>query len=168
MASNRLPHLLFYGPPGTGKTSTILAVARQIYGNSLSNMTLELNASDDRGIDVVRQEIQDFASTRTIFRCGAPARWQGGWQGGPGGGAGMGGTVRHCGSSRCRRALKGGGAGRCSRVRVLTEAPLWLWRAGARRARLLTDCTRVDLNQPRPCILLRCAALCHLPWCAQQ
>ncbi|GLC37819.1 Replication factor C (RF-C) subunit [Pleodorina starrii] len=64
---NRLPHLLLYGPPGTGKTSTILAVARQMYGNSLANMTLELNASDERGISVVRQEIQDFASTRTIF-----------------------------------------------------------------------------------------------------
>lgn len=64
---NRLPHLLFYGPPGTGKTSTILAVARQMYGSSLNNMILELNASDDRGIDVVRQEIQDFASTKTIF-----------------------------------------------------------------------------------------------------
>ncbi|PNH12754.1 Replication factor C subunit 3 [Tetrabaena socialis] len=65
---NRLPHLLLYGPPGTGKTSTILAVARQIYGGATANMTLELNASDERGIGVVRQEIQDFASTKTIFR----------------------------------------------------------------------------------------------------
>lgn len=64
---NQLPHLLFYGPPGTGKTSTIIALAREIYGNSISNMALELNASDDRGIDIVRHEIQDFASTRTIF-----------------------------------------------------------------------------------------------------
>lgn len=65
---NNLPHLLFYGPPGTGKTSTILAIARQIYGKSMGSMTLELNASDDRGISIVRNEIQDFASTRTIFR----------------------------------------------------------------------------------------------------
>lgn len=65
---NRLPHLLFYGPPGTGKTSTILAVARQIYGKSMSNMVLEMNASDDRGIGVVRQQVVDFASTRTMFR----------------------------------------------------------------------------------------------------
>lgn len=63
-----MPHLLFYGPPGTGKTSTILAVARQIYGPSMANMVLELNASDDRGIGVVRQQVVDFASTRTIFR----------------------------------------------------------------------------------------------------
>lgn len=64
---DRLPHLLLYGPPGTGKTSTILAVARQMYGSAMQNMTLELNASDDRGIDVVRQQIQDFASTRSVF-----------------------------------------------------------------------------------------------------
>lgn len=69
-AESRLPHLLFYGPPGTGKTSTILAVARQTFGAAMSNMILELNASDDRGIDVVRQEIQDFASTRQIFNTG--------------------------------------------------------------------------------------------------
>lgn len=68
---NRLPHLLLYGPPGTGKTSTILAVARQMYGSSMSSMTLELNASDDRGIEVVRRQVVDFASTKTIFRCRA-------------------------------------------------------------------------------------------------
>ncbi len=68
VSENKLPHLLLYGPPGTGKTSTILAVARQIYGPSFSNMTLELNASDDRGIGVVRQQVQDFASTQTLFR----------------------------------------------------------------------------------------------------
>ncbi|XP_043719862.1 replication factor C subunit 3 [Telopea speciosissima] len=63
---NRLPHLLLYGPPGTGKTSTILAVARKLYGAQFHNMILELNASDDRGIDVVRQQIQDFASTQSF------------------------------------------------------------------------------------------------------
>ncbi|KAL9713528.1 Subunit of heteropentameric Replication factor C (RF-C) [Leucoagaricus gongylophorus] len=67
---NRLPHLLFYGPPGTGKTSTILAVARQIYGVDYKKQILELNASDDRGIDVVREQIKQFAETRTLFSKG--------------------------------------------------------------------------------------------------
>ncbi|KAI9800466.1 MAG: hypothetical protein M1833_003352 [Piccolia ochrophora] len=66
--TNRLPHLLFYGPPGTGKTSTILALARRIYGHkNMRQMVLELNASDDRGIDVVRDQIKTFASTKQIF-----------------------------------------------------------------------------------------------------
>ncbi|KAF6822465.1 replication factor C [Colletotrichum musicola] len=72
--SNRLPHLLLYGPPGTGKTSTILALARRIYGaENMRQMVLELNASDDRGIDVVREQIKTFASTKQIFTLG-PAK----------------------------------------------------------------------------------------------
>ncbi|KAF2744432.1 P-loop containing nucleoside triphosphate hydrolase protein [Sporormia fimetaria CBS 119925] len=66
--SNRLPHLLLYGPPGTGKTSTVLALARRIYGvKNMRQMVLELNASDDRGIDVVREQIKTFSSTKQIF-----------------------------------------------------------------------------------------------------
>ncbi|KAH8885361.1 P-loop containing nucleoside triphosphate hydrolase protein [Thozetella sp. PMI_491] len=66
--ANRLPHLLLYGPPGTGKTSTVLALARRIYGaENMRQMVLELNASDDRGIDVVREQIKTFASTKQIF-----------------------------------------------------------------------------------------------------
>eukprot|EP00056_Hartaetosiga_gracilis_P003790 m.67533 g.67533 ORF g.67533 m.67533 type:complete len:344 (-) comp11578_c2_seq1:354-1385(-) len=65
--AKRLPHLLLYGPPGTGKTSTIKALATQLYGKNYRNMVLELNASDDRGINVVRDQIKTFASTRTMF-----------------------------------------------------------------------------------------------------
>uniref|UniRef100_A0A8C9G743 Replication factor C subunit 5 n=1 Tax=Pavo cristatus TaxID=9049 RepID=A0A8C9G743_PAVCR len=69
ISEDRLPHLLLYGPPGTGKTSTILACARQLYRErEFSSMVLELNASDDRGIDIVRGPILSFASTRTIFK----------------------------------------------------------------------------------------------------
>lgn len=68
--SNKLPHLLFHGPPGTGKTSTILACARKMYGENFKSMVLELNASDDRGIDVVRDQIKEFAGTKKLFSSG--------------------------------------------------------------------------------------------------
>ncbi|TPP57574.1 Replication factor C subunit 3 [Fasciola gigantica] len=64
----RLPHLLFYGPPGTGKTSTILAACKALYApKEMSSMVLELNASDARGIGVVREQVLSFASTKTLF-----------------------------------------------------------------------------------------------------
>merc|ERR1719187_1804996 len=62
MMSANLTHLLFYGPPGPGKTSTILALSRQLYGPTLmKSRVLELNASDERGINVVRTKIKNFA-----------------------------------------------------------------------------------------------------------
>ncbi|PXF40091.1 Replication factor C subunit 5 [Gracilariopsis chorda] len=70
ISNNRLPHLLFCGPPGTGKTSTILACAKQMYGPTYKSMILELNASDDRGISVIRDQIKSFASTRRMFSSG--------------------------------------------------------------------------------------------------
>ncbi|GMK57648.1 hypothetical protein CspeluHIS016_0404820 [Cutaneotrichosporon spelunceum] len=68
--AGRLPHLLLYGPPGTGKTSTVLALARRLYGPTFRKHILELNASDDRGIDVVRDQIKSFAATKVLFSKG--------------------------------------------------------------------------------------------------
>ncbi len=67
--TGNLPHLLFYGTPGTGKTSTILAFAKMIFGEDYyKQRVLELNASDERGIKVIREKVKTFAqqSVKTI------------------------------------------------------------------------------------------------------
>jgi replication factor C small subunit len=64
--SGSMPHLLFSGPAGVGKTTLSLVIAKQLFGENWRQNTLELNASDERGIDVVRVKVKDFARTRAI------------------------------------------------------------------------------------------------------
>jgi replication factor C small subunit len=61
-----LPHLLLVGPAGVGKTTSILALARDLYGTGYRNFILELNASDERGIGIIREKVKNFARTAAI------------------------------------------------------------------------------------------------------
>ena len=61
-----MPHLMFTGPAGTGKSSLSMITVKKLYGNDWKSNYLELNASDERGIDVVRQKIKSFARTQSL------------------------------------------------------------------------------------------------------
>jgi len=61
-----LPHLLFVGPAGVGKTTSILALSRDLYGPGYQSYIMELNASDERGINVIREKVKFFARTAAI------------------------------------------------------------------------------------------------------
>mmetsp|Transcript_203 Transcript_203/g.300 ORF Transcript_203/g.300 Transcript_203/m.300 type:complete len:342 (+) Transcript_203:60-1085(+) len=61
LRTGELPNLLFYGPPGTGKTSTALALVQQLFGKAWRSRVKELNASDDRGINAIREQVKTFA-----------------------------------------------------------------------------------------------------------
>jgi len=61
-----MPHLMFSGPAGVGKTTISLVIVRELFGESWRTNFLELNASDERGIDIIRNKVKDFARTRAI------------------------------------------------------------------------------------------------------
>ena len=62
-----MPNLILSGPPGTGKTTSVLALARALLGDAFKEGVLELNASDERGIDVVRNRIKAFAQKKVTL-----------------------------------------------------------------------------------------------------
>ena len=67
---NNIPNLIFYGPPGTGKTTTIINLIRkyqETYNQRNKGLMIHLNASDERGIDVIRNQINNFVNTKTLF-----------------------------------------------------------------------------------------------------
>ncbi|HDJ38069.1 MAG TPA: replication factor C small subunit [Methanosarcinales archaeon] len=64
--TENLPHLMFTGPPGVGKTASAVSIARELFGDTWQSNFTELNASDERGIDVVRHKIKNFARTSPV------------------------------------------------------------------------------------------------------
>ena len=67
---NHFPNLLFYGPPGTGKTTTIINLINKYhnkYCKNIKGLKIHLNASDDRGIDIIRNQINQFVNTKSMF-----------------------------------------------------------------------------------------------------
>jgi len=68
VSAMNIPHLLFAGPAGTGKSTLALIIVKQLFGERWRESYLELNASDERGIDVVRQKVKNFARTKSLSK----------------------------------------------------------------------------------------------------
>lgn len=71
-----IPHLIFFGPSGCGKTSTILALARDIFKEEFDKRTIELNASDERGISVIRNKIKKYAKFSVNSKNKSIPKWK--------------------------------------------------------------------------------------------
>jgi len=69
--NEHFPNLLFYGPPGTGKTTSIINLIKAYQENSQNqNLMIHLNASDERGIDIIRNQINSFVNSKSLFNNG--------------------------------------------------------------------------------------------------
>ncbi len=66
VATGSLPHLLLYGPAGVGKTTMAYVIGRELFGDNFRSNFLELNASDERGIDVIRNKVKGFAKVKSL------------------------------------------------------------------------------------------------------
>ncbi|MEK6912615.1 MAG: replication factor C small subunit [Nanoarchaeota archaeon] len=66
VGSLNIPHLLFTGPAGTGKSTLALIIVKELFGESWKDNYLELNASDERGINIVREKVKNFARTKSF------------------------------------------------------------------------------------------------------
>jgi len=76
MTNDFFPHMVFYGVAGTGKTSTIFAITNEYFKGEASKYVLELNASDDRGISVVRSQIKEFCQLQIIKKPGIDIKYK--------------------------------------------------------------------------------------------
>jgi replication factor C small subunit len=66
VSEDSIPHMMFAGPAGTGKTTSAVSMAKDLYGDEWNQNFMETNASDERGIGVVREKIKNFARTKSI------------------------------------------------------------------------------------------------------
>ena len=76
LLKKNIPHLIFFGPSGCGKTSTILALAKDIFKEEFDNRTIELNASDEREISVIRDKIKKYAKFSVNSKNKSIPKWK--------------------------------------------------------------------------------------------
>ena len=68
LETKNLPHLLFFGPSGCGKTSTIIALAKELFGDMYNDRIIELNASDENGINIVREKLHKIYLILVLYQ----------------------------------------------------------------------------------------------------